>query len=309
MPVTTPFLEPSRSCNNDNKIFGRGARVQHCIKYLILLIFLYCNAAFPAGESPRASAKDYPCEKWFAAVGKPKGVFLVTHGLNSKPAKMEELAQALANAGYEVLRPSFTGHCREPEELQNVEADSWEKDARDFYAAAKKKADALKVPLYLAAYSFSGLAFHSLRAELPFRKKVLLAPALETKFWYPFAVFLLGYIPKFAFRTQIPNGYYAQEHSGLQAVVAMNHFVLKWQKNKGEPDDGPVLLWVHPGDELVSASGLKEVSLRRGWDYREIDIKGCELPTCYKHLIVDSAAVGKEQWKKMVEGTLEFLAR
>jgi hypothetical protein len=277
--------------------------VRVSIKYLILLIYFYSLPAFPSGETPR----DYACEKWFKAVGKAKGVFLVTHGLNSRPSKMEELAQALAQAGYEVLRPSFTGHCGAPEELQKIQAEAWEKDARVFYASAKKKADELKVPLYLAAYSFSGLAFHSLRKELPFKKRVYLAPALETKFWYPLAVFLIDLLPPIAFRTLIPSGYYAHEHSGLRAVVAMNHFLLNWQKSKPEPDDGPVLLWVHPGDELVSASGLKEVSKARGWDFREISIAGCELPKCYKHLIVDSAAVGKEQWKKMMEGTLEFL--
>lgn len=274
-------------------------------KYLIPLVYFYSSVAFPSGETPR----DYACERWFHAEGKAKGVFLVTHGLNSRPSKMEELAQALARAGFEVLRPSFTGHCREPEELQKIKAEAWEKDAREFYASAKKKADQLKVPLYLAAYSFSGLAFHSLRKELPFKKRVYLAPALETKFWYPLAVYLINALPAYAFRTQIPTGYYAQEYSGLQAVVAMNHFFLKWQENKKEPDDGPVLLWAHPGDELVSASRLKEVSAERGWDFREISIAGCELPKCYKHLIVDSAAVGKEQWKKMVEGTLEFLTK
>lgn len=279
--------------------------MQQSIKHLIFLVFFWCNAAYPAGETQ----KDYPCEKWFSAVGRPKGVFVVTHGLNSRPTKMEDLAEALANAGYEVLRPSFTGHCREPEELQNVKAESWEKDAREFHAIAKKKADQLGVPLYLAAYSFSGLLFHSLRKELPFRKRVYLAPALETRFWYPLAIFLIGYIPKFAFRTQIPDGYYAQEYSGLQSVLAMNHFLLAWQNNKAEPDDGPVLLFADPGDELVSAAGLKEMSRERGWQFNDVSNEGCELPKCYHHQIIDSPSVGKGQWAEMVKAALEFLAK
>lgn len=275
------------------------------INALILLIFLCCAAACSSGDAK----KDYECLHWFPAQGKPIGVMLVTHGLNLRPSKMEELAQRYSEAGYEVLRPSFTGHCREPDELKEVRPSAWEKDAREFYSLAQKKAEQLKVPLYLTAYSFSGLVYHSMRKELPFKKRVYLAPALETKFWYPFAIFLIDFVPSFTFRTQIPAGYYAQEYSGFRSVLAMNHFLLQWQKNESEPDDSPVLVWAHPGDELVSASGLQEIATKRKWDFRELSIEGCGLSSCYKHLIVDSGALGKPEFDRLVKGSLEFLVK
>lgn len=269
-------------------------------KFLILLSFLCCSTAF--------SAEQFACEEWFPAQGKAKGVIIVTHGLNLRPVRMNELARFFAAQGYEAFRPSFTGHCREPEELQKVKPDSWEKDAREFYAKAKTKADALKVPLYLAAYSFSGLIYQSLAEELPFAKRVYFAPALETHFWFPLAVFLINLWPTDIFRTMIPEGYFSHEYGGMRSVLAMNHFFLRWNDQRAKADPVPTLVWASPKDELVNGVKLKTLAEgRKGWEFREISVAGSSLPTPYHHLIIDEKALGPAEWGRVTVQSGAFL--
>jgi hypothetical protein len=280
--------------------------VRQLSKILILLAFLFCGTAFSAGDSVPSEE----CERWFRAQGKRKGVMIVTHGLNLKPARMDGLAQFFSAQGYEVLRPSFTGHCGRPEELQQVKAESWEKDARHFYAKAKVKADYFKVPLYLTAYSFSGLIYQSMTKELPFKKRVFLASALETHFWYPIAIFLVNLWPTSFFRTWIPDGYFAQEYGGFRSVLAMNHFFLKWNDGRKSEDKTPTLVWGDPKDELVNVPKLKLLAEGSpGWEFRELGIGGCALPKCYHHLIVDEAALGPAEWKRVTETSAIFLGQ
>lgn len=300
MLVTTPFLEPSRSCLNDNILRKTNSSMRLISKLLILICFIYCPAAFPAEQ--------FACEEWFPASGKAKGVMIVTHGLNVLPAKMNQLASHFASNGYEVLRPSFRGHCGKDYDLQAVKAEQWEEDARRFHAQAKVKADALKVPLFLAAYSFSGLIFQSMSEELPFARRIYLAPALETHFWYPIAIFLVNLWPVNFFRTLIPDGYFAQEYGGTRSVIAMNHFFLRWGERRKNADTVPTLIWADPADELVHGPKLKLLAESRpGWEFRALSVSGSTLPVSYHHLVIDEPSMGLEEWTRFTQGSLKFL--
>lgn len=223
---------------------------------------------------------------------------------------MDDLARLFSEKSFEVLRPSFSGHCGKEEELQNIRPELWESDARRFHALAKAKADFLRVPLYLVAYSFSGLIYQSMSAELPFAKRIYFAPALETHFWYPISVFLINLWPVNFFRTMIPEGYFAHEYGGMRSVLAMNHFFLKWNKQRKDPDQTPTLIWASLRDELVHGPKLKLLAeIRAGWEFREASIAGSTLPKPYQHLIIDSAALGPAEWARVTRESLEFLVR
>jgi hypothetical protein len=222
---------------------------------------------------------------------------------------MDELARAFSDSGYPVFRPAFTGHCGDPEGHFQIRAEQWEADARRFYGIAKAKSDALRVPLLLVAYSFSGLVFQALGVELPFQRRVYFAPPFETHFWYPLAVWLAGIWPGFTYRTMIPEGYFANERAGLRSLLALDAFLERWRQGRGGGDSAPVLIWDDPGDELVDAPALRKLAeAQRGWSFRALSVDESTLPGKYHHLLIDSQTLGPSEFRRAVKETAEFLA-
>ena len=178
-------------------------------------------------------------DRWFPAQGIPQGVLLLTHGLNLHPERMDDLAQAFSASGLEVFRPAFYGHHAENGDFLKVDPEHWEEDAKRFHALVNARAQELKVPLFLGAYSFSALIFQVLREELPFARRVLWAPALKLHFWYPIAALVLGAFPDFTFSSRVPGGYSANAKSGLRAFRSLHHFRNEWKRMHEKPTECP----------------------------------------------------------------------
>jgi esterase/lipase len=230
--------------------------------------------------------------------------------MNLNPLKMDELAQTFASFGYEVLRPGFCGHHGDPEELLGVTAKEWEDDAHRIHAEAQTRANELGVPMYLLAYSFSGLIFQVMSKELPFAKRVYLAPALALHFWYLPLMWLVRWIPWLTFRSVIPREYRASETSGLYSVLAMDRFYVRWKLGEGRETGGPTLIYAARRDELVHGPKLAELAMEiPGWEFRETNVASSTLPKSFHHLIIDSASLGPEQWTTVVNGAREFFER
>jgi esterase/lipase len=247
------------------------------------------------------------CDRWFYAPN-PKGVILLTHGLNLKPARMDELGAELAAGGYTVFRPAFTGHCGHNKHYLEVDAEDWERDAHDFHTIAKAKADELGVPLHLVAYSFSAAIYQSFANELPFTKKILFAPAISTRFWYPVATLLANALPRVTYRSMNLRGYYANATSGMRAVQALEHFVGKVRQARRLNDLTPTLVWIDPKDELVSYKGIRVQARRRPmWALKEVSNAGARMKPAYHHLIINEESLGKAEWSRVLAGTFEFL--
>lgn len=250
------------------------------------------------------------CDRWFPSTGKPKGVIVVTHGMNLSPLKMDELADRFSREGFEVLRPGFSGHHGDTEEILGVSASEWEEDAHRIHAEARARADSLGVPLHLIGYSFSCLIFQVLSAKLKFDRKVFLSPAIALHFWYLPLMWLVRLIPWLTFESVIPDGYAAARRSGVYSVLAMDEFYVRWKLGEGTDPSGPTLIWACRRDELVHAPNLMKMAAEKpGWEYRETSVAGCTLPRKYEHLIVDSASLGKTEFERVVQGTKEFLER
>ncbi|HEY8278726.1 MAG TPA: alpha/beta hydrolase [Bdellovibrionota bacterium] len=246
--------------------------------------------------------------QWFPAQGKARGVVVVTHGLNLHPERMDEMAAKFAKAGFGALRAAFTGHSGDGDRHLQIRAHDWQEDASRIHSLAQGKAKKLGVPLYLVAYSFSALVFQVLSAELPFAKRVYFAPALATRAWYPIGIKLARLIPDLQFRSWIPDGYAANEVSGLRCVLALDDFFHRWKQGEGREDIAPALIWGDPQDELVNMPAVKKLSEeKRNWSFRELSANGCERRRKYHHLVIDSASIGKSEWERVMGETLRFL--
>jgi esterase/lipase len=230
--------------------------------------------------------------------------------MNLKPARMDDLGEELSAAGYWVFRPAFTGHCGHNKYYLEVDSEHWDRDAREFYALARAKAEELNVPLYLVAYSFSAVIYQSFSRELPFAKKVFFAPAISTRFWFPLAALIANAFPRITYRSMNLNGYYANATSGMRAVQALEHFVGKVKQSRKLNDPTPTLIWVDPRDELVSYKGIKIQSGRKPkWQLQEISNAGSTMRPAYHHLIINQESLGEKEWARVLRGTTEFLAR
>jgi hypothetical protein len=277
-------------------------KCMNSLKQILILALLYC-AANPALAGTEA------CDTWFTPAKKPTAVVVVTHGMNLKPARMDNLANALKEAGMEVLRPAFTGHCGpENESYLDVTAPQWEADARRIHALASAKAKALGVPIYLVAYSFTTTVFQSLSGELAFAKRVYLAPALATRFWYPLVVGAARIFPGLSYASMNLPEYQMHPRSGARPFVALDYFLKAFREGRGQEDAAPALWLVDPKDELISYEGLLRLSERHpGWKLETVSTEGSTLPKSFHHLIVDKASLGPAAWDALVAEILRFL--
>lgn len=251
-------------------------------------------------------------EEWFAAAGgaPAKAVVVLTHGLNLRPARMNDLARALARDGFEVFRPAFCGHNGDTERFLSVSAEEWAQDARRIHAEAMARALELGVPLHLGAYSFSALVFQVLSPELPFARRIFFAPALRTHFWYPAAMGVARLLPNLRFTSRIFPDYRANSTTGTRALIALHEFMRRWRRGEGAGESSPTLIWIDPRDELVSGRKLRKLAAQKpGWELRELSNRGSRMRVKYHHLIINEEALGTEEWERLVRETREFLGR
>jgi hypothetical protein len=279
------------------------------INKLMFLLWILLISGWPSAGFAVDTAGLGPCDRWFPAeISPPKGVVLLTHGMNLRPERMDEWARELARDGYEVLRPAFTGHCGDEAAYLEIFAAQWERDARSFYALAADRARERKVPLLLAAYSFTALIYQTLSAELPFARKIYFAPALATHFWYRALIGVASWVPGFTFASRNLTDYRANARSGMKSLMALHDFVLRWQGGAGRRDEGPVLAWLEPEDELVSYSRLQDfASNKANWRLERVTNVNSTLPRTYHHLIISEESLGQAEWGRMVRETLAFL--
>lgn len=272
------------------------------MKFLIYLVALviYCNALTFASEPL--------CDAWFTATVNPRAVVILTHGMNLKPSCMDQMAREFSQAGFEVLRPAFSGHCGDNKKYLEVAASDWEADARRIYSVGKARAKGLKKPLYLVGYSFSPVVFEALGDELLFDKKIYLAPALSPKFWFPALRFLAKTFPWVTYDSRVPAKCAANQVAGARPILALDHFLERLSSTKAQ--EVPTLVVAEPYDELVSYDGLQEYAKsKKTWLMESISNAGATIPHPYHHMIISPEAVGGTEWSKLMKESLEFLRK
>lgn len=246
---------------------------------------------------------------WFPAVGKVRGVAVVTHGMNLKPERMEDFARMLAGLGYETLRPAFTGHGESNKEYLAVTPAQWETDARRIHALAAERARAHGgVQLVLAAYSFTAAVFQAMAEELRFDRRIYLAPALATKAWYRGVIWFAESFPGFTYPSMNMKHYQVHPRSGSQPFVALDHFLSRWVQAERRAEPVPTLILMDPQDELLSYPRIMGLADERPhWRVERVSVAGSTLPRRFHHLIVDQPSLGAAEWQRVAGSVAEFL--
>jgi esterase/lipase len=227
--------------------------------------------------------------------------------MNLKPESLVPMAKILAEKNFSVFLPAFHGHCASRGDYLQAKSSEWLQDAEQFYREAERKSQEKKVPLFLVAYSFSALIYQ-VRGDLPFAKKVYLAPALATKFWYPWLIAVAKIFPDFHFPSRNLPQYAANSHSSLRGILALDDLLQKFQSGKGHADQTQGLIILDPKDELVDAEGVLDfVQKSSNRKFLPISNEGHSLPKTYHHLIVTPESLSPSEWKRMIQAIEDFL--
>lgn len=275
--------------------------------FLLRVSAVFLGVSICCTAFSQAFAASCPTEV-FRPEAKPKGVILLTHGMNLRPSCLNEMALAFTKAGYEVRRPSFTGHCEDNKKYLEVKKEDWLRDADHFHKEALDRAKKLKAPLILVAYSFSALIYKVTAEENPFDKRILIAPAVASKYWYPWVIWILNQFPNFTYSSNVPEACAANRTSGARPILVLHEILNLWKDGKGMHDKAPTLVLAEPDDELVDYKGLQKLAASLDhWKLERVSNEGKKDPKSYHHLIVTPESVGDEEWKRMMGLALEFL--
>lgn len=237
------------------------------------------------------------------------------HGLNVNPDRMESLTRLCESMGQDVFVLRLTGHRGDTKAFKSVTRNIWHSDIREAYDRAKSRADALGVPFYFVGYSLGGLLTldflaNSKRIDNGFDRMVLFAPALSLN-WYAHAIksaFVLSdgvFIPTFA-----PQDYSANKKIPVAAFRSLFDSFDHLHRADFKQLNIPTLLFVSHKDELVSARGIRrlvEDKKLTKWEIIPVDTTQSTRREKYNHIIIEEAAVGKNEWAKIKGGVQRFL--
>lgn len=249
----------------------------------------------------------------------PQAVVVLVHGLNLEPTAMMDIEQALFASDMDVLSVSLSGHSNalatETRLLQFQETRfvDWQADMRRAVGQASQRAEATGKPLYLVGFSLGGLLSADYLTLNPqsstnIERMVLFAPALSLR-WssyllYPLQVFPYVFLPSVA-----PIAYRANNYAPVSAYTALYEGVRAFNERAGPALDVPTLVFMHPGDELVSADGVQEFMVRHAlhnWHYESVT-KSEDAGDVLNHLIIGPHSLGEQAWQNISGRMLEFL--
>lgn len=254
-----------------------------------------------------------------------QGVALVIHGLNLKPERLRPLIDELRRRRIGAVLCSLQGHGENyrplagytPEEarlaaFRQVSYAGWRGEIEAAYATAATYAAAHNAPLFLVAFSMGALLGCELLATAPtvrFDRMVLLAPALALRL-HSHLPALLARWPRIAIRSFAPRYYRANPATPIAAYQALRTALHTLQRQRNPVLNVPTLVLIDPGDELVSATGIRRFirqnELSR-WRLHPI----CKQPTrpdaTFHHLIIDAESVGPATWQTMLTQIEEHL--
>jgi alpha-beta hydrolase superfamily lysophospholipase len=143
--------------------------------------------------------------------------------------------------------------------------------------------------------------------QVGFDRMVLFAPALKLHA-RSHLIRLLAAFPSLVIPTLSPPDYLANRGTPMAAYAAVFDTLASFRENIGPKINVPTLVFIAPRDELVSANGLRQLTARRRldrWRIVEVQKDAPGRAGRIRHLIIDEAAVGKANWRKM---TTEMLA-
>jgi esterase/lipase len=247
---------------------------------------------------------------WFHTAAPVRGVALVAHGLNTKPAKMGPIIDMLRGQGIRVLLVSLAGHRGDGREMGRVTRDMWVSEITEGFSFVRNYADKKNVPVLFAGFSLGcvvGLDAACSQDKKLFDYALYFAPAITLRWYAPWikSCYLLG--NSFVIPSKAPPSYRAYKGTTVAAYKALFHHVLEVKTKVCPGHDVPTLCFIDPKDELVRAQGLVPFLEKKKWTQWKIVYIKKEAPGTYHHLIIDPGATGAELWNTIETKTSEFL--
>jgi hypothetical protein len=204
---------------------------------------------------------------------------------------MADLAQLLSGRGLEIFPISLDGHGTEtaeqtshldPEErrlasFRAVTRSGWLEQVQREYVVARRRAQALDVPLFL------------------------FAPALTTR-WYTRAVRCLSPFPNLVLPSLAPVEFAANRGTPVAAYNALFQAIASVRSRSMLEANVPCVVFIDPEDELVSYRALRALRDAKKLDQWSIHPLRRQLrrgKTDYHHLIVIEDRVGSESWRRV----------
>ena len=254
--------------------------------------------------------------------------FLLIHGLNLHPGRMGAWREVLLDRGCAVALLCLTGHTGEGRQgWRGAGAKRWLADIDQAYAVASEKWPG--VPVSLFGYSLGALAgmVWSLKRERPWRRAVLLAPALRMH-WIGSTLLALGsrLLPhEFPFASWTPRSYRANATVPLSAFLAVRELSRRFQEGLTPPGDEdrpgrgnnpgaaaprpdfPQFVIVPKGDELISTRYMTQYGKRIGPPVTLYTLRQKPFRGYPRHLVVNPQTVGQPQWNDLVGALTDWL--
>ncbi|MDO9183490.1 MAG: alpha/beta hydrolase [Bacteriovorax sp.] len=226
-------------------------------------------------------------------------VVIIAPGLNLLPSKMDELAYFLTSKKCDVFRIALGNNPHQ-----------WCNKFSDAYDEALEHAEVIERPLYFLGYSLGALLGEHYMLSNPYqliKKCVLIAPATYTKFYTQIPAWLSLIFPKGKIKSSNLENYRAKSFTSLLEYKIMRRLQIEVKKKFNILEfNTPTLLVTNPHDELVNSNKLTKIAaLNPHWVSLELSNKESQLPKKYHHLMIDSAAIGPSEWKKLLKRLTE----
>lgn len=253
--------------------------------------------------------------------GQPRGVVLVTPGINFRPSRMNEVEDIFLDQGFMVLRVILTGH---EEDTGNpawpaLDKERWLQDMRSFREEGARLAAGK--PLYFCGYSLGGLAGPAEYAHAwqdqeaapgaRYRGMILIAPAICLRPW-AHILRLFFFWPRMRLISLAGERYEVRPFTpafAYQALFALRRLAQS-ALGKGHPasrafTDAPIAVVYDRLDVLVAGrSLLRRLAKLPGASASPIRIYAKNL---WGHLVVNRRALGESGWNRLAADIKGFM--
>lgn len=238
-----------------------------------------------------------------------KAVCLILHGLNLKPAKMDDWVSFLNEHGCLGIRMELSGHDGNKDSMKKVTHEKWRDDFNRHVNIAKQEAIKLNVPLYFLGFSLGalmGVDFQS--SHMLFKKMVLIAPAIATP-WYAKAFRLFHIFGQgIMLPSRSPKNYQANFGTSIAAYEALFYIKNSLEEKGFSMANIDTLVIMDKHDELVPLKKVRKIidkNRLNKWQLIIVNNQFAYNNFGFRHLLVDEGSVGLKLWQDITKKVLE----
>ncbi len=170
-----------------------------------------------------------------------------------------------------------------------------------------------KADIYFVGYSFGGLIGVHQFEEFPFKKMILIAPALKMHGYTSLIKPILPFINKLSsvsLRNPEFEAKYRYHDLGVPSQVYTSFFNIYSQnkfKDKTLAKKSEAMVLIHPRDELVSYRKLKQWVLKKtNWTFKSLDNRKAPFRR-YNHMCFDPTTLGEDSYQQFLQDIVNFL--